>query len=257
MLSRRIPGILFGLFCLTLAACSGGGTETPVSPSPSTPGSSATVYPWSFDGTSWSPAAGTTPPACPSPVVLRTPVDLSMATSILYPGQVRTEYKPHGGFRFDRQGQSNDVTVVAPMDGMIHRGSRHIEGGHEQILVEVINPCGIMFRFDHLAELGPRLQQIMASVPLRAEDSRTTFLPPGQMISAGEVIGTRIGIPNNVGVDFGVYDLRQRNPRATRDGEFAAFGVCWFDWLPPADAATVRSLPGGDHLSGRNSDYCL
>ena len=41
-----------------------------------------------------------TPPACPQQPMLATPVDLSLATSILYPGQVRgNAFKPHGGLR--------------------------------------------------------------------------------------------------------------------------------------------------------------
>jgi len=30
---------------------------------------------------------------------------MSRVTSILYPGQVRGDYKAHGGFRFDQPGQ--------------------------------------------------------------------------------------------------------------------------------------------------------
>src|SRR3989338_2787942 len=52
---------------------------------------------------------------CPDPLITF-PVDLSLATSVLYPGQYRgNDYKPHGGFRFDDQ-ETNEIKVIAPME---------------------------------------------------------------------------------------------------------------------------------------------
>lgn len=269
MITRTILLVL----CLAAAACGGDGTPTSPSGSPSTSGNTpgsgggpsgrSTGYAWEFNGSTWAPAAGTTPPVCPGTVTLRTPVDLAAATSILYPGQVRGgDYKAHGGFRFDRAGQTNDVRVIAPLEGMVYRGARYIESGEEQFLFDVLNACGVMYRFDHLRTLTPRFQQIAAAFPARS-DSRTTPVAPGEMVAAGESIATAVGHVGNVGFDWGVYDLRQPNMAsrdagwvAQHDGEYPAYAVCWLDWLSPGDSALARSLPPGDGASGSMSDYC-
>ena len=46
-----------------------------------------------------------TPPSCPDPLVLASPVNISKVSAILYPGQPRGgAFKPHGAFRFNNQG---------------------------------------------------------------------------------------------------------------------------------------------------------
>src|SRR5579864_8434631 len=48
------------------------------------------------DGGVWAHTG--TPPACPAQPILATPVDMSLVSSILYPGQVRgNAFKPQGG----------------------------------------------------------------------------------------------------------------------------------------------------------------
>ena len=221
---------------------------------------------WRFDGSDW--AATGTPPACPSPLTFITPVNLSRVTSILYPGQLRGgDYKPHGGFRLDGPGETGVINIVAPMGATITRASQYLAGGERQFLFEFVNDCGIMYRFDHLLELSPRLQLVASILPPPTEgDSRTIDAPPGMTVAAGDVVATSIGFPvaGNFFVDWGVYDLRQRNPsgqspawQATHPGEFAAWAICWFDNLTPGDAGTVRSLPAADGGSGQTSDYCL
>ena len=152
------------------------------------------------------------------------------------------------------------------MDGIVHRGARYLESGDVQHMFDFINECGIMHRFDHLRGLPPWLQQIADTFPQGGEgDSRTTLVLSGQTVTAGTIIGTSIGIPaaRNIFLDWGVYNLRQRNRAsenpawlASHPGEFAPWGICWFDHLPPGDAAIVRSLPAGSGESGRMSDYC-
>jgi hypothetical protein len=68
---------------------------------------------WSQTNDGWKPSAK--PPACPSPLRILSPVNLTAVISILYPGQYRGgNYKPHGGFGFDSNlGQA--VNVVAPL----------------------------------------------------------------------------------------------------------------------------------------------
>ncbi|MFM8535379.1 MAG: hypothetical protein ACKOEC_17615 [Acidimicrobiia bacterium] len=188
---------------------------------------------------------------------------MSRVTSILFPGQVRGgNYKPHGGFRFDGSGQTNAATITAAMDASVFRGARYLESGQVQYLFDFINACGYMFRLDHLRELSAKFQAIANGFPAAAEGGSQTTTVSGQTVTAGETIATAVGFTNNVSVDFGVYDLRQRNSAsgdpawlAGHPGELASYAVCWFDLLPSADAARVRSLPASTN-DGRVSDYC-
>lgn len=85
-------------------------------------------------------------------------------------------------------------------------------------------------------------------------------------MKAGDVLATAVGFrnpPRNVFVDFGVYDLRQKNAAsedpawaAAHPGDQAQHGICWFDLLSATDEVTVRALPGADSKSGKTSDYC-
>ncbi len=217
---------------------------------------------WHHD-TEWK--SSSTPPLCPEPLPLQTPVDIDLATSILYPGQTRGDhYKAHGGFRFDHS-HNEDITVTAPLDGLLVRGSRYREGGEIQYMFDLVNSCGIMIRFDHLLTLSPKFAEAAEKLrPAAVNDSRTTDLNPIP-IKTGEVIATAVGFKEtgNVGVDFGVYDLRQKNKAAENtewleqhSGEQAPYAVCWLDWLPAEDSIKAKSLPGGDSVMGKHSDYC-
>jgi len=221
---------------------------------------------WSFDGEVWS-ASGNVPD-CPASPYLQTPVDLSKVTSILYPGQYRGgDYKSHGGFRFDGDTTQN-VDVSIPMDGDLIAASRYyssIVTGDPQYFLIFISPCGIMYRFDHITKFTDKFQEVMDTLPeAKIDDSRSTNFTPSIPVKAGELLGTEVGFPGNVFIDFGVNDLRAPNDQS-KDPTYAAehsdaiqynyYGVCWFDLLPEADAATVKALPAsGDE--GNTSDYC-
>ena len=205
--------------------------------------------------------AGSSQPSCPEPVTLQTPVDLQKVTAILYPGQERGgDFKPHGGFRFDNS-KPDDITVVAPLDGKMQEAQRYTENGEEQYSFDFANSCGIVYRLDHLAGFPPKFEKFAQSLPLISEDewkSGSGHEPQrGNLdvsVSKGETIATAVGFrkTNNAFVDFGVYDLRGKNtfqnPRP--------FAVCWFDMLPAADSAKVKSLPAGDSQNGKNSTLC-
>lgn len=236
---------------LSLHGCSGaeaGGT------SPTTPGGGSAAVTWTFDASGWRSSGA--PPTCPTPL-LGAPVNLTQATSVLYPGQVRGgDYKSHGGLRFDRPGQTNAVAVVAAMDATVYRGVRYIEADTIQYLFDFINRCGVMIRLDHLLTLSPRFAAIAAQLPTATTSSATTMIT-GQTVTIGETIATAIGVPRNVSFDFGVYDLRQRNPATTtRTGELIPYGICWLDQFSSANNALVRALPPGDGAMGATSDYC-
>jgi hypothetical protein len=218
---------------------------------------------WSFDGSAWK--ASSTPPACPNPFTVTLPIDITKASSTLYPGQVRGgQYKPHGGFRLDGTAY-NAVTITAPFDAYIVDGSRHYEQGEVQMYFDFIHPCGIRYRLDHLHTLSSTMQVFADQLPPPTVGSQSYVIKP-TLIKAGTVIATAVGHPDNVGFDLGVYDLRQRNA-ASQSETFrtaradmmsnAYYAVCWFDWLSATEETAVRALPPGDGVSGATSDYCL
>jgi len=210
-----------------------------------------------------SPSTGGTPsPSCPTPL-LQTPVDLSKVTSILYPGQERGgNYKAHGGFGFDNA-TDNLVTVKIPLNGKITRVVRYREMGEIQYLFEFDGNCGVSFRFDHLRKLTPKFEAVVSAFPIK-EDTRTDPVNPPVAVTVGEVIATEVGFLNNVSVDFGVYDMRQKN-EASKDPVWASahsqypadsYGICWLNSLPQNDSVAVKLLPSRDAKNGKTSDYC-
>ena len=213
--------------------------------------------------TSSSPSASASQvSSCPTPLI-QTPVDLSKVTSILYPGQERGgNYKAHGGFGFDNA-TDNLVTVTIPLNGKVNRVVRYREMGEIQYLFEFDGDCGVSFRFDHLRKLTPKFEAIVNAFPIK-EDTRTDLVSPPVAVKVGEVIATEVGFLNNVSVDFGVYDMRQKN-EASKDPAWASahsqypadsYGICWLNSLPQADSAIVNLLPGRDGKFEKKSDYC-
>jgi len=218
---------------------------------------------WHYDGV-WQ--ANQVSPPCPSAIIAQTPVDLHLATSILYPGQVRSgEYKPHGGFRFD-QSVNADISVYAPQDAWLVRGARYLVEGEPQYMFDLINDCGLMYRLGHLRELSPKMAQVVKQLRKPRElDSHTTELRPPIKIKAGEIMATAVGLENtsNVFMDFGVFDLRQQNQTAddpewlaNHAGQLDPYALCWLDLLPSGERTVAKSLPGADGVHGKQSDYC-
>lgn len=219
---------------------------------------------WSFNGSTWTNTG--TPPACSDPLIFDLPVDISKVTAILYPGQTRGgNYKAHGGFRFD---SDNNINVTAPLEANLVSGSRYIESGEVQYLFTFINSCGLAYRLDHLHTLSDKFQKIADQLPeAKVDDSRTTNFNHPAEIAKGEQVATKVGFVNtkNVGVDFGVYDLRKTNEASTVAAfatahenfkEFIFYGICWLKELPDELSQKVLALPAGDGASGKTSDYC-
>jgi len=219
---------------------------------------------WQLNGDGSYQASGTAP-ACPSPLVLSAPTDLSKVVSVLYPGQIRgNDYKPHGGFRFPDG--ANDILVTAPMDATVIDGSRYLVGGEIQYSFDFENSCGIRYRIGHLRILSSTFATLAEQFPAPVEmDSRTTQINSGVKVKTGDTIATAVGLlgEGNAFFDFGVYDVRQAN-EASKDPTFQSthqsdksltwYAICWFDWLSAADKATVKSLPATS--PGSQSDYC-
>jgi hypothetical protein len=234
--------------------CKDNSTGTPVS-----------KYSWTYNNDQW--VSTKTPPAtCDDQIIKQTPVDINLATAILYPGQTRNLYKAHGGFIFGNS-DNDEITVKMPMDAKLVNAARYIESGEVQYLFSFLSDCGIAFRFDHLLTLSSEFQEIADTLPEAAvNNTQTTDLTPVEF-KTGTTIATAVGFKNtqNVSVDFGVYDYRQKN-EASEDPAYAAahksqaqqtfYGVCWLDLLPQKDIAKAKALPGGDGKAGKQSDYC-
>ncbi len=227
---------------------------------------SETVVTWQWNGKEWASTAE--PPKCEEPVKFSVaPSELSKATSVLYPGQVRGgNYKPHGGLGF--AGTTNDIEVKAIMDGNVTSGVRYIEAGETQYMFWIENPCGIAYRFDHLLTLSPEFQKIADALPeAKQDDSRTTNLSKPVAVKAGDTVATAVGfkVTKNVAYDLGVYDLRKPNEKGKdqsyRDAHKselsqAAHALCWLDMFSASDSAKLVVLPSRDAGQGKTSDYC-
>jgi hypothetical protein len=221
---------------------------------------------WNFNGENWIPTGST--PVCSKPLISQLPVESSKVTRVLYPGQIRgTDYKAHGGFRFDTN-PDNKITVKLPIDANLWRGSRYIQDGEIQYMLDFIAPCGVLIRFDHLLTLDPEFMKVVNSdLPApQKDDTRTYFFKVNTYYRAGTVIASEVGIrnPKNVTVDFGVYDLRQRNEisknvtwaaQHSSKKETAYFGICWISELPEQESKAMFALQYGG-VEGKKSDYC-
>lgn len=215
---------------------------------------------WDYRDGKWSP--GGNPPACPEPLVLQTPVDLDIVSSILYPGQARgNDFKPHGGFRTD--GAVGPVEVTAPLEGYVKDIAYFTDSAGVHYMFDIQHECGIMYRLGHLGAVPPKFQAIAESAGMKGfGDSRTTEVTP-VFVEAGEVIATNT--QGGTGFDWGVYDLRKEN-EASKDPTFrqahadeasqAYHAICWLDWLAAEDSQRAKAFPGADGASGKNSDYC-
>ena len=216
---------------------------------------------WKMEGDKW--VASKPAPDCEEPIELEFPSDITTATAALWPGQIRGEFKAHGGVRYN-DSVDGKVEIRAPYDGYIFRVGRYDFdfSGEPQVVFDVINNCGIMYRMDHVNELSDNIKSILDNFPGDGSTSAMYDIPP-VAVKKGDVLATSIGFPlaGNVFYDLGVYDLRQKNESA-QDPEWAAahlpelahYGVCWFDLMPQDINDTLRNLPTGKE--GKASDYC-
>lgn len=210
--------------------------------------------------------ADTNPTKCSLPFELSMPVDINKVTALLYPGQYRgDDYKAHGGFRFGSS-NSTEISVIAPIDAYVYRGSRYLESGEIQYWFDFITECGLMYRFDHLSKLSPKLQELADSLPEPTEgDSRSQNFPLNTYVQSGEILSTAVGLEmsGNIFVDFGMYNLNTKNEASKQSGwdtkpnldsETDPYGLCWIEFLPEQQRNLLVSLPST--AEGRFSDYC-
>jgi hypothetical protein len=231
-------------------------------------GQTVSYVAWEFDGDTWK--AQDSAPACEDPLTIGAPMDVSKATGVLMPGQMRgTDFKPHGGLALD-YAPGNEVTITAPRDAYLYRGAHYTVGGESQYLFDFIDPCGVMYRFDHLNTLTGELATYAEQLPKGGQDETFTHGIDGQpFFKKGTVLSTAVGTKNdnNVFFDLGVYDLRQPNAasrtalyktdqKRIEDKEQSFYALCWFNFLPEAERAIVSALPGRGGNDRGDSDYC-
>lgn len=216
---------------------------------------------WKLDENGWK-AIGN-PPPCEEPLRLEPITDISKATSVLYPGQMRSVgYENTAGFRFDKQ-SNNDITVRAPTDGMVVQAARFLVDGQLQYVIDIMSPCGIMNRFDHILTLSPKLEEMANNLPEpKANDSRSTYINPPIKVSAGEILATSVGLTNNTFLSWTVFDFRKKN-KISEDPNWANthpvmdhYAICPFLYLSLNDQEIIKSLPAADSISGSKSDFC-
>ncbi len=234
-------------------------TQSVPAPESSQPKTETTKVLWSFNGKEW--LSSGTIPTCTNPLDFKLPSDINMATSTIWPGQMRgNDFKPHGGVRHDNS--SGKTNVHAPMDGVLYRAANYIQDNEVQYMIDIINNCGIAYRLDHLRTLSPRLADELSSLQKPTRSSATNPISP-VIFKQDELIATEIGFKNtqNYFYDLGVYDLRQKNKSAqnktwasNHNAELGHYAICWFDLLPNEQNQSLRNLPTGNE--GKVSDYC-
>jgi hypothetical protein len=154
--------------------------------------------------------------------------------------------------------------VRFPADGFsLYAANRRLEesiSNAEQVKLLFHHPCGIQVWIDHLAKPTDRWASIIEDVPVTTS-SRITFMPAGtHQVQAGEVLANGIGHEHHTYLDFGVYDLRNKNsvaemitnewPDYRSTGDYA---ICWSTFFGPDTQQLLEALPAG---AVDTSDYC-
>lgn len=258
-----IVGLGVGFFLFTQKNRDSGGTQV-IGNSSSTKSSDSEIGQWKQGENGWEPQGKV--PACPEPLAFDSFVDTNIATSVLWPGQMRSVgYEPTAGFRFDGVA-SEAVTVTSPLAGEIIQGARSLANDEIQYTFDLMTPCGIMIRFDHLLEIPAKLQAIADKLPApKPDDTRSTSITPGVPIAQGETVATAVGMRQNKNTFLSItfFDFRQKNKISQTNPAWAEehpsydqHVICPFPYLPEKDQARIKTLPAADSISGSKSDFC-
>jgi len=240
-------------------------TLAPPTATPSDQESSDEVR-WQVDRNGEWSSTGNPPDCGPFEKLFTTfPIETQHLTQFARPGRTGmggTIYIGHGALRTDNS-IHDEVTVRFSAEGFsLAHVSRRFQGdsSEEQIKLEFIHPCGILIRLDHLARLSNRWALIVEEVPV-GTDSRITFLPQNvHFVAAGEILSEGVGHAANPYLDFGVYDLREKNNIASYvasdwpdDKGTVDYGICWSTFFGLEIENVLSELPAG---SNPLSDYC-
>ena len=244
-------------------------TTTTIAPTTTT---SAPLVRWNTNSEKeWAPSSDS-PPCEPFGEVFSVfPIDTNLLTQFARPGRTGyanadgTEpiYIAHGALRADNS-QYDQIDVRFPADGFsLYAANRRLEesiSNEEQVKLLFHHPCGIQVWIDHLAKPTDRWTSIIEDVPVTTS-SQITFMPAGtHQVQAGEVLASGIGHEHHTYLDFGVYDLRNKNsvaemianewPEYQSTGDYA---ICWSTFFGPETQQLLEALPAG---AVDTSDYC-
>jgi len=234
-------------------------TKTPIqTPVPTV----QTFVQWSnWETGEWAPSS--TPPDCGplEDIFGFFPIDVNVVDEFTPPGRAGGNggyYVSHGHLRSQKT-PYNQIDVKFPAKGFslyavsrrvedYYIETKHIVDDEEQVKLEFHHPCGIKIMVDHLAQVTDRWAEIIKTVPVLKNDSRVTFMPSGRyFVDPGEVLAHAIGHATNTYLDFGVYDLRNKNDLAemiARDWpEYvsgASHAICWTGLFGPETRKLLR-----------------
>ena len=260
-----------GLACTKMACVSTATAKPTPTPTPTQTPTEQIFVKWSnWETGEWSPSS--TPPKCgPLEDMFDVfPLDIAVVDEFTPPGRPGGDgsyYISHGHLR-SHNTPHDQITVKFPAEGFsLYAASRRLQDysvhgktstDEEQVKLHFHHPCGIKIMIDHIAQITDRWSEITASVPVLVNDSRETFMPDGQyLVESGEVLGYAIGHSTNTYLDFGVYDLREKNNVSEimeRDfpqyAATASHGICWANLF----GAETQKLLEGKAVS--SSDFC-
>ena len=241
-------------------------TATTTSPTTST---SAPMVRWNTNSENeWAPSSD--PPPCePFEEIFSVfPIDANFLTQFARPGRTGADgatpiYIAHGALRADNS-QYDQISVKFPAEGFsLYAANRRFEeaiSNEEQVKLLFHHPCGIQVWIDHLAKVTDRWASVIKDVPI-TKSSRITFMPAGTyQVQAGEELAKGIGHEYSTYLDFGVYDLRNKNSIAEMIANewpdyrsTADYAICWSTFFGPATEQLLEALPAG---AVDTSDYC-
>jgi hypothetical protein len=149
----------------------------------------------------------------------KAPTDLSLIRSILSSGTAAGGViKPHSYlFNHHEPGEGRvpvRVPVYAVADSFVNAIAYYTEGTVSEYLIFFDVTCEISFKFDHIAELAPRLLAVAPQTPSQGSHTSPVDLLP---MKAGELIGYTSGAGGIGPWDFGAYDLTFTNQFANQD----------------------------------------
>jgi hypothetical protein len=149
------------------------------------------------------------------------PTDLSLIRSILSTGTAAGGViKPHSYlFNNDSSGDGGGskvrVPVYAVADSFVNAIAYYgTSVGTNEYLIFFDVTCEISFKYDHIAEVVPKLLAVAPSTPAQGSQTTRTELIP---FEAGELIGYTAGAGGIGPWDFGAYDLTFTNQFANQE----------------------------------------
>jgi hypothetical protein len=181
------------------------------------------------------------------------PTDLSQIASIVPAGSPSGGViKPHSYLHNKDlpNGRNVMVAVYAVADSALTSVGYYTTSlGTDEYLIFFDATCEISYKYDHIAELAPKLAAVAPQTPSTdSSTSRTDKIT----LKAGELIGYANGAGGQVAWDFGAYDTTFTNQFANQEryiesnAKQSIHTVCPYDYFEPDLKSQLYALLG-DH----------